>query len=383
MRFRFILTALAVMLAVCAACTGEDDFLIDDDDDTALTGVSYAYQADFLLSRMTLEEKICQLLIVTPENVSGGTMDQNWDGVSSVRARPYGGIVFFGRNIYSSAQLSAFTAQINALYRSSGCWAPFLCIHEESGAAATLASKLGLERTPDACAVASPEEAEQSGLTIGRYLRGYGFNLDFAPCADVLVNTASGMEERAFSSDPGRVSEYARAMAAGLEQAGLLACYTHFPGSASTEHDIHSGKCTNRRQFQDCCLCELVPFSQNAASAGMIMVSHVTFACIDANSPASLSYDVVTSLLRQSLGFEGVIITDSLRMKPITENYTASQAAVNAIAAGADMLLLPQDPEKAISGILKAVRSGQLTENRIDESVRRILMLKIRSGVIQ
>ena len=175
----------------------------------------------------------------------------------------------------------------------------------------------------------------------------------------------------------------AAAFIRGLHARGILSVAKHFPGHGAVSGNTHNGTGVSRRTLEEWRECELLPF-RRAIEEGvdMVMVSHQVASQVDPDHPASLSPVIVTELLRDELGFDGVVITDALRMKAVREKYGSGEACVRALEAGCDMLLLPYNFTNAYNGVMKALSSGRLTEARIDESLRRILLLKQRWGLL-
>ena len=222
------------------------------------------------------------------------------------------------------------------------------------------------------------------GQTIGAYLKEYGFTMDFAPDADVNTNPDNPIiGTRAFSSDAGTAAAMAAAMADGLRQNGVLPTLKHFPGHGDTSEDTHVGNVTLNKTLDDLRSCELVPFAQNVNNAPLIMAAHITVPQVTGDdTPASLSSVMLTDLLRGELGYQGLIVTDSLAMQAITDVYTPGQAAVKALQAGADLLLMPNGLADAYTAVLEAVQDGTIPQQRLDESVQRILQCKYQYGIL-
>jgi beta-N-acetylhexosaminidase len=171
----------------------------------------------------------------------------------------------------------------------------------------------------------------------------------------------------------------------GFRDSGILCTLKHFPGHGDTDADSHYGEAKTEKTLQELQECELIPFQSGIdAGAQLIMIGHITVPNVEDESiPASLSHFFVTELLREQMGFEGLIITDSMQMQAIRDQYSSGEAAVRALEAGVDLILMPEDLTGAAEGIKAALESGELQEERIDESVRRILTAKIESGIIE
>lgn len=342
-----------------------------------------------ILSGMTLDARIYQLFIVTQDQLTGVTpVTVSREATqAAIGQYPVGGIVYFAKNLVSRAQC---TAMINGI-QSFSQLGLFIAVDEEGGSVARLGSNpaMGTTAFPAMKKIGStkdPDRAYAVGYTLGTDLAALGFNLDFAPVADVDANPNNPViGSRAFSSDPDTAAAMVSACVNGFGDSGVLCTLKHFPGHGDTSTDSHYGEAEITKTLADLYECELIPFQAGIeAGAPLVMVGHLTLPqVIDAHVPASLSPEIVTGLLRDTLGFDGLIITDSLSMQAITDQYSPGEAAVKAIAAGVDILLMPESLPDAVSGIRAAIASGELTEERINASVLRILQVKIQYGIIQ
>ena len=346
---------------------------------------------DALLAEMTLEEKICQLFFITPEPICReGSVTSVTYGVENGLARyPVGGIILFPNNMKSERQLTALISGMQKAALKRRGIGLFVGVDEEGGGISRVATKLRLaEKQPAAGEIGrtgEPEQAFQAGAAIGGYLSRYGFNVNFAPVADVrtgLENTEIG--SRSFGDAPQAVSEMVTNFVRGVQSQGVLAVLKHFPGHGSAVGNAHEGRSISTRGVGQWREAEWLPFQAGLeAGAGMVMMSHLTAAVVDNRHPASLSPRIVSELLRQELGFDGVVITDALRMDAIAASYGSGEACVLALKAGVDMLLLPKNFSNALEGVRAALDSGELPPARVEESVRRILLLKMRSGLVE
>lgn len=351
-------------------------------------------KAERLLEQMTLEEKIGQLFIVRPSALQGNTNPEensdeivetgsitSLDGKMKENLKHYkvGGVALFADNIVSPEQLADFTQELQMQSNIP----LFIAVDEEGGKVSRLANseafdvpqyesmqKIGLS--------GSCQKAEEVGLTIGSYLKEYGFNLDFAPVADINTNPENiVIGDRAFGSNPELVAQMVSAEISGLHEAGIMSCIKHFPGHGDTKGDTHEGYVSIEKTWDALKACELIPFIASLDETDMVMIAHITTPNITSdNLPASLSSQMIEEKLRGELGYQGVVITDAMEMGAITKAYSSSESAVKAILAGGDIILMPKDFINAYEGIYTAVKEGRISEERIDKSVLIILNLK-------
>lgn len=344
-----------------------------------------AEKAEALLADMTLEEKIYQLFIVAPEQLTGiSPVTAAGDATKASLLRyPVGGLVYFSGNLVSVDQTKTMLSNAQCFSNEIEGMDLFLCVDEEGGRVARVAKNgaFQVENMPSMANVSSEEEAFRCGDTIGAYLSELGFNVDFAPDADVLTNSANTViGDRSFGSDPETVTKYAIAYSDGLHANGMMSAFKHFPGHGATEADTHEGYAYTGKSYEELMEAELMPFQAAGANGvDMVMVAHISVPAVTGDdTPSSLSERMITGILRGELGYDGLIVTDALNMGAITRHYGSSAAAVKAVEAGVDLLLMPEDLREAYSGIYQAVQSGEISEERIDESVRRILTAKVK-----
>jgi beta-N-acetylhexosaminidase len=332
------------------------------------------------LAELSLEEKIAALFILTPELLTGADNVTRAGDMTREKllAYPVGGLVYFGTNIQSASQITEMLENT----RNMSKYPLFLAVDEEGGRVARLAAKnLAANVGPmrDIGETLDPQNAKEAGEAIAAYLSEFGFNVNFAPVADVdfgLENSPIG--DRSFGDDPVAAAEMVKAFVLGTKQAGVHSTLKHFPGIGSTVTDTHVSMAVTERTLEELHGFEFLPFIAGIeAGADLIMVSHVSAPNVtDDNTPASLSKKMITEILRGELGYDGIVITDAMNMGAITEYYTAADASVRALQAGADMILMPESFEEAYIGITEAVQSGKITEERINESLRRIYRVK-------
>ena len=356
---------------------------------TPLTPEEIDRAARKLLQGMTLEEKIYQLFIVTPEQLCDRKATVTEAGAiteAALKRRPVGGIVYFAGNIVTPEQVSRMIAGQQAFSRLG----LFIAVDEEGGRVARLGRNpaMGTATFPPMGEIGAGGDlaaARNVGLTLGRDLLRFGFNLNFAPVADVNSNPDNPViGDRSFSRDPAMAAKMVAACVSGFRESGVLCTLKHFPGHGDTATDSHYGAAISEKTLSDLQKCEFLPFLSGIdAGADLIMVGHISLPAVTGDdTPATLSYEIVTGILREQLGFSGLIVTDSMSMKAISGRYPAGEAAVKALLAGVDILLMPENLADAAGGILTAVQKGKISEERLEESVYRILSLKLSAGII-
>lgn len=343
-------------------------------------------QADMLLEKMSLEEKAAQLFIITPEALTGmGVVTQAGETTrNALETYPVGGLIYMEQNIESASQLADMTASIQSFSTSLTGLPLFLCVDEEGGSVRRISGRIaGVPKIPDMWSVGrtgNPDIAYLVGSELGSYLSGLGINVDLAPVADVVADPAlSAIGDRSFGPDPLLTGMMAASCMRGIRDHGILAALKHFPGHGAVEEDSHTSAVISEKTLEELESEDLIPFMTGIdAGASLVMAGHITFPNIaDTDTPASLSHFFLTRLLREKMGYEGLIITDALNMGAVTDLYEPAQAAVMAVNAGADLILMPQDFHMALQGVIDAVNSGTITEDRLDESVRRIIDAKL------
>ena len=346
------------------------------------------------LESMTLEQKVAQLFVVTPEQLTG-VSQAVVAGSATQRALddiPVGGLCYFAQNITGDQQLQdLLSGTYDMASRSGAGIAPFLAVDEEGGSLVARVANSGYFDVPcfpnmaEVGATGDVAQVAHVGATIGEYLHKIGFNVDFAPVADVLTNPCNEViGPRAFSSDPDVAAQMVSAEVSAMLDAGTMPCIKHFPGHGDTAGDSHTGAVVSMRSAEEIRTCEYKPFQAGIeAGCPFVMVGHIETPNLAADGlPASLSKTMITDELRGRLGFEGVVISDSFVMGAITQRYSPADVAVRFIRAGGDVVLMPENLQDAYRGLLEAVDEGAIEEQRIDESVKRILEVKKRAGIL-
>ena len=376
----FILMAgtLVAMLASCGGTAGKNNVKPD--------------VIEAQLQQMTLREKVGQLFCVRPEAFD---VALEWDTYSKlatyqvqevneqmqkVNAQyPVGGIILFAHNIKDETQLAALMAQVKAFNGD-----PLVYVDEEGGRVARIGNNenFPVEHIPPMGEIGKTgdvKNAYHAGNTIGQYLKKYGFDVDLAPVADVNTNPKNPViGPRAFSDNPQVAGQMVVQYIKGLEDAGVASCVKHFPGHGDTQADSHYGYAATNKTWEEMVACEMIPFKAAIDhKVPMIMTAHIGTPNVTNNEiPATVNPVILREKLRKELGFQGIIITDGMAMGAITRQYTSAEATLLSLQAGADIILGPKNYIEAFDAVLAAVADGTLTEERINESVRRVLTLK-------
>ena len=373
---------LALSMMLFTACTS------DNGDNPALP----TDEVEAQLQKMSLREKVGQMIFVRPEDldttIHWNTFDDLMplelqevnDCMKSVAEKyPVGGIILYAWNIKDETQLAAFIPQIRALKGS-----PLLCIDEEGGRVSRIANNpnFNVEKFESMDAIGQtgePANAYYCGNTIGTYLKNYGFDIDFAPVADVNTNPENiVIGKRAFSDNPAVAAPMVINYLQGLKDAGMTGCIKHFPGHGDTKADTHYGYAQSLKTWGEMLNCEMITFKAGIEwGCQLIMTAHIAAPNVTgADIPATMSSVILQDKLRGELGYQNIIITDAMEMGAITQQYTSTEAAVGSILAGVDIVLGPKNFVEAFDAVVTAVEDGTISEQRIDQSVRRILKLK-------
>jgi len=384
----------AAILVFCGASL----FTSCSNDDNPI-GPTPVDEVEAQLQKMTLREKVGQMFFVRPEcldttihfNLLSG-VDSSADDITKIKLQevnatmkgvnekyPVGGIILYAHNINDEAQLAQFIPQIRILKGS-----PLLCIDEEGGRVARIGKNPNFnvetfESMDSIGKTGDPKNAYYCGNTIGTYLKKYGFDIDFAPVADVNTNPENiVIGKRAFSDDPAVAAPMVTNYLQGLKDAGITGCIKHFPGHGDTKADTHYGYAQSLKTWDEMLNCEMITFKAGIAwGCQLIMTAHIAVPNVTGSDvPSTMSSIILQDKLRGELGYQNVIIADAMEMGAITQQYNCAEAAVGSILAGVDIVLGPQNLIEAFDAVIAAVENGTITEERINQSVRRILKLK-------
>ena len=375
------------MLAAILTC-GLTIISCSGDDETNST----TDEVEARLSKMTLREKVGQMFFVRME-----TLDTtiHWNTYAELQENPIlevtqtmrkvnenypvGGLILYAWNMENETQLSKLISQIRDLNGS-----PLLCIDEEGGRVARIANNPNFdvkkyESMAAIGATGDPKNAYECGNTIGTYLKRYGFDIDFAPVADVNTNPENIIiGPRAFSDKPEVAAPMVTNYLQGLKDLGITGCIKHFPGHGDTKADTHFGYASTQKTWSEMLDCEMVTFKAGIQwGCQMIMTAHIGAPKVTGSDiPSTMSPIILQDKLRGELGYQNIIITDGMEMGAITQQYSSAEAAVGSIQAGVDIVLGPKNLVEAFDAVIDAVNKGIISEERINQSVRRILKLK-------
>ena len=340
-----------------------------------------------IIQNMPLEDKVAGLFITTPESITGvSAAVQAGDGTKDALSKyPVGGIVYAAKNIQSADQLKQMIDNTK-LYTS---YPMFIAIDGEgSGTDAVAAAGLGTKTDSPETIGASGDanNAYTAGNTVGSYLAELGFNLDFAPAADLKVVDGNAAGSSSYGTDAATVASFVTGMQTGLQEQKVTAAIGHFPGIGSTTQSTKNGMASTDRSAEDFRANEFAVFQSciDSGETKMITVSNMAASSLTGdNTPCSLSGAVVTDILRNELNFRGVIVSGAMNQAAITNYYGADEAAVLALRAGCDMIYAPENFETAYNGVLEAVQNGTISEERVNDSLRRIYRIKYADKIEQ
>ena len=377
--FRRIVAATMIgALALTTGCGLHNPFTSKAEpvtyESVAQSKLSPEEKVDKLVANMSDADKVGQLLMI---GIHGKTL--NDDAKFMLNEYRVGGIILFDRNMESKDQVKSLIADINKTGKSAGLTPLFIGIDQEGGAVARMEDQLIKVPPAEALGKEPIEQAVSLAKQSGTELKDLGFNINFAPVADLGLTYG-----RSFSTNPDDVVRYASAVGKAYDEAGLWYSYKHFPGIGKTDVDLHADTSVvpvsketllneDTKVFVDL-------IKQSKPNTYAIMVSHAMYPQIDADHPSSLSKAIITDWLRKDMGYNGVVVTDDMDMGALAKHYTFGDMAVQSILAGSDILLVCHEYEhmqEAYNGLMKAVKDGRISKERLDESVKRILLMKM------
>ena len=375
---RIVVATMIGALALTTGCGLHNPFTSKAEpvtyESVAQSELSPEEKVDKLVANMSDADKVGQLLMI---GIHGKTL--NDDAKFMLNEYRVGGIILFDRNMESKDQVKSLIADINKTGKSAGLTPLFIGIDQEGGAVARMEDQLIKVPPAEELGKEPIEQAVSLAKQSGTELKDLGFNINFAPVADLGLTYG-----RSFSTNPDDVVRYASAVGKAYDEAGLWYSYKHFPGIGKTDVDLHADTSVvpvsketllneDTKVFVDL-------IKQSKPNTYAIMVSHAMYPQIDADHPSSLSKAIITDWLRKDMGYNGVVVTDDMDMGALAKHYTFGDMAVQSILAGSDILLVCHEYEhmqEAYNGLMKAVKDGRISKERLDESVKRILLMKM------
>ena len=379
---RFVAATMIGALALTTGCGLHNPFTSKAEpvtyESVAQSELSPEQKVDKLVANMSDADKVGQLMMI---GIHGKSL--NDDAKFMLNEYRVGGIILFDRNMESKDQVKTLITDINKAGKSAGLTPLFLGIDQEGGAVARMDDKLIKVPPAEEVGKEPVEQAAALAKEVGTELKELGFNINFAPVADLGLTYG-----RSYSTNPDEVVRYASAVGKSYDEAGLWYSYKHFPGIGKTDVDLHADTSIvpvsketllseDTKVFVDL-------IKQSKPNTYTIMVSHAMYPQIDPDYPSSLSKAIITDWLRKDMGYNGVVVTDDMDMGALAKHYTFGDMAVQSILAGSDILLVCHEYEhmqEAYNGLMKAVKDGRISKERLDESVKRILLMKMSRGL--
>ena len=375
---RFVAATMIGALALTTGCGLHNPFTSKAEpvtyESVAQSELSPEQKVDKLVAKMSDADKVGQLLMI---GIHGTTL--NDDAKFMLNEYRVGGIILFDRNMESKDQVKTLITDINKAGKSAGLTPLFLGIDQEGGAVARMDDKLIKVPPAEEVGKMPVEQAVSLAKQSGAELKDLGFNINFAPVADLGLTYG-----RSYSTSPDEVVRYAGAVGKAYDEAGLWYSYKHFPGIGKTDVDLHADTSivpvSKETLLSEDTKVFIDLIKQSKPNTYTIMVSHAMYPQIDPDHPASLSKAIITDWLRKDIGYNGVVVTDDMDMGALAKHYTFGDMAVQSILAGSDILLVCHEYEHmqaAYNGLMKAVKDGRISKERLDESVKRILLMKM------
>mgnify|MGYP004448515293 CR=1 FL=1 len=330
-------------------------------------------KADALLKDMSDADKVGQLVMF---GVHG--KDVTEDSRYMINAFKPAGIILFDRNMESKDQVKTLISHLNQVAKDNGNVPMFMAIDQEGGAVTRMSDQLIQAPPAEVLGTESVATAVDWAHKSGQELKDLGFNLNFAPDADLGLSYG-----RSFSKNPDKVIDYAYNVGQAYHDQGLWFSYKHFPGIGKTGTDLHADSSTVTATKDQLMAEDTKVFAslmkKTPANEYMLMVSHAIYPDLDATNPSSLSKAIITDLLRNELGYQGVVVIDDMEMGAVSNHYSFADMAIKSINAGADLLLVCHDyghMQEVYNGLLKAVKNGDISQDRLNEAVKRVLVMK-------
>ena len=379
---RFVAATMIGALALTTGCGLHNPFTSKAEpvtyESVAQSELSPEQKVDKLVANMSDADKVGQLMMI---GIHGKSL--NDDAKFMLNEYRVGGIILFDRNMESKDQVKTLITDINKAGKSAGLTPLFIGIDQEGGAVARMDDKLIKVPPAEEVGKEPVEQAAALAKEVGTELKDLGFNINFAPVADLGLTYG-----RSYSTNPDEVVRYAGAVGKSYDEAGLWYSYKHFPGIGKTDVDLHADtsivSVSKETLLSEDTKVFVDLIKQSKPNTYTIMVSHAMYPQIDPDHPSSLSKTIITDWLRKDMGYNGVVVTDDMDMGALAKHYTFGDMAVQSILAGSDILLVCHEYEhmqEAYNGLMKAVKDGRISKERLDESVKRILLMKMSRGL--
>ncbi|WP_298703443.1 glycoside hydrolase family 3 N-terminal domain-containing protein [uncultured Veillonella sp.] len=369
-----LLTGLVLGLVGCGKATSE----APKEEIWQKQELTAEQKVDALMESMSDADKVGQLILFGMQ----GTKVSD-DVAYMLSEYKMGGVILFDRNMESKTQVSELIKDLQKTARQSEKVPLFVAVDQEGGLVERMSEELTNVPAAEILGQGEVSKAAELASTSGKELKALGFNINFAPVADIGLG-----DKRSYGTDAESVIPFVKAVGQSYHEAGLIYSLKHFPGIGRTVTDLHKEGNVLDVTAEDMWATDLKPFEEMIKSVDnndyMVMVSHATYTGLDSEAPASLSKIIMQDILRKQLGYKGVIITDDMEMGAVANHYSFGEMSVKTIQAGADIVLIGQEYDHAIEGynaILKAVRNGEISKERLDDAVRHVLTMKLKNNL--
>lgn len=371
--FKKVFIAFMVLCVVFSGCSKRENKVIVEDKVPVAPVIDPIEEE---IKSLTLEEKVGQLFVMSIDGI-----ELNENTIKLIKDNKIGGIILFQKNIKSSEQLVTLVNSLKEINKDNEI-PLFLSMDEEGGRVTRMPKEI--KKLPSSNLVGKTGKKEVGydlGIALGEELRDFGININFAPVMDMNNNPNNKViGDRAFGDNPQTVGSIGTSVMKGLQNANVIPVLKHFPGHGDTVVDSHVDLPVINKDLESLESFEILPFKEGIEEgADMVMMGHILLPLLDKENPATLSSIVIKDLLREKLQFDGVVITDDISMKAISNKYGVGESGLKALKAGTDIVLSCYSPDKQfelIQYIKDAVKSGALSEQEIDEKVYRIIKLK-------
>lgn len=393
MKIKIIFILFAILLYSCRTTSDIEPIIEDPEVDNVIKDIitkepTLEEIINKKIKNMSLEEKVGQVFIfhIRKDSFGRDITLINDESIDLIRNFYPGGIILFSENVRNNKQVESLVRDLQSYSKIP----LFIGVDEEGGVVSRLGKEKFVDVThlPSALSIGNRGDiklAYNSGKILGRELASLGINMDMAPIADVNTNPNNPViGNRTYSSNPHIAGDMVSSFIEGLHEHNVVSIIKHFPGHGDTSLDTHLGSVVSPHGKERLEQIEFIPFIKGIeAGTDAIMSAHIIMPGISASPlPSTLNPDIITGIIREEMEFNGLIITDALDMGAISHNFSSSDAAILGFKAGIDILLMPLHQKEAYTALLEAVKSGVITENRLDESIYRILKVKYKRNIM-